>query len=59
MTERYVLGLEEIDATQVAVVGGKGAHLGELSRIDGIRVPAGFCVTTDASRRVLTTVPWI
>ena len=44
----YVLGFQEIDQTQVAVVGGKGAHLGELSRIEGIRVPAGFCVTTDA-----------
>ena len=48
-----VLGLEEIDQTQVAVVGGKGARLGELSRIEGIRVPAGFCVTTDAFRRVM------
>ncbi|HEY7360134.1 MAG TPA: PEP/pyruvate-binding domain-containing protein, partial [Streptosporangiaceae bacterium] len=59
MTERYVLGLEEIDKTQVALVGGKGAHLGELSRIEGIRVPAGFCVTTDAFRRVMTTAPRI
>ena len=59
MIERYVLGLEEIDETQVALVGGKGAHLGELSRIEGIRVPAGFCVTTDAFRRIMTTVPWI
>jgi phosphoenolpyruvate synthase/pyruvate phosphate dikinase len=59
MIERYVLGLEEIDKTQVALVGGKGAHLGELSRIEGIRVPAGFCVTTDAFRQIMTTVPWI
>ena len=36
MIERYVLGLEEIDKTQVALVGGKGAQLGELSRIEGI-----------------------
>ena len=42
MTERYVLGFQEIDQTQVAVVGGKGANLGELSRIEGIRVPAGY-----------------
>ncbi|WP_434300438.1 rifamycin-inactivating phosphotransferase [Corallococcus exiguus] len=53
----YVLGLQEIDQTQVAVVGGKGAHLGELSRIDGIRVPAGFCVTTDAFQRILAEAP--
>src|SRR6266702_7324332 len=59
MIERYVLGLEEIDKTQAALVGGKGAHLGELSRIEGIRVPAGFCVTTDAFRRIITTAPWI
>src|SRR4051795_12154247 len=49
---RYVLGFREIDQTQIAVVGGKGASLGELSRIDGIRVPAGFCVTTDAFQRI-------
>src|SRR3972149_7600017 len=52
-----VLGFQEIDQTQVAVVGGKGAHLGELSRIEGIRVPAGFCVTTDAFRRIMAGAP--
>ena len=55
----YVLGLQEIDQTQVAVAGGKGAHLGELSRIDGIRVPAGFCVTTHAFRRFMAHAPSI
>jgi pyruvate,water dikinase len=49
---RYVLGFQEIDRPQVALVGGKGAHLAELSRIEGLRVPAGFCVTTDAFRRI-------
>ena len=53
----YVLALEEIDQTQVALVGGKGAHLGELSRIAGIRVPAGFCVTTGAFRRITAEAP--
>ena len=28
--DRYVVGFQETDETQVAVVGGKGAHLGEL-----------------------------
>ncbi|MBM3270551.1 MAG: phosphoenolpyruvate synthase [Candidatus Sericytochromatia bacterium] len=51
---RYVLEFHEIGLADVAVVGGKGAHLGELSRIEGLRVPAGFCVTTDAFRRVWT-----
>jgi rifampicin phosphotransferase len=54
-----VLGFQEIAETQVAVVGGKGAHLGELSRIEGIRVPPGFCVTTDAYRRIMADVPSI
>jgi rifampicin phosphotransferase len=55
----YVLGFQEIDQTQVAVVGGKGARLGELSRIEGIRVPAGFCVTTDAFQRIMAEAPSI
>ncbi len=55
----YVLGFQEIDQTQVAVVGGKGAHLGELSRIEGLRVPAGFCVTTDAFQRIMAEAPSI
>jgi len=59
MIELYVLGLEEVDKTQVALAGGKGANLGELCRIEGIRVPPGFCVTTDAFRRFMTTVPRI
>ncbi|MFJ8006715.1 rifamycin-inactivating phosphotransferase [Streptomyces fagopyri] len=59
MIERYVLDLQEVDETQVAVVGGKGAHLGGLSRIEGIRVPGGFCVTTDAFRLVMAQAPSI
>ncbi|MET7386019.1 rifamycin-inactivating phosphotransferase [Streptomyces sp. NPDC005529] len=53
MTEQYVLDLQEVDETRIADVGGKGAHLGGLSRIEGIRVPAGFCVTTEAFRRIV------
>ncbi|HEY4215526.1 MAG TPA: rifamycin-inactivating phosphotransferase [Gemmatimonadaceae bacterium] len=55
---RYVLRFREIDQKQVASVGGKGANLGELSRIEGISVPAGFCVTTDAfARSVAGSIP--
>ncbi|ANZ43358.1 phosphoenolpyruvate synthase [Lentzea guizhouensis] len=53
----HVLGLQEIDRSQVGVAGGKGAQLGELARIDGVRVPAGFCVTTEAFQLVLQDVP--
>ncbi|SCL70884.1 pyruvate, water dikinase [Micromonospora citrea] len=56
---QYVAGLQEVDETHVATVGGKGAHLGALSRIDGVRVPAGFCVTTDAFRRIMAEAPQI
>lgn len=59
MNEQYVLDLQEVDEKQVAVVGGKGAHLGGLSRIEGIRVPGGFCVTTDAFRRIMAEAPSI
>jgi phosphoenolpyruvate synthase/pyruvate phosphate dikinase len=55
----YVLGFQEIGQTQTALVGGKGAQLGELSRIEGVRVPAGFCVTTDAFRRIMAEAPSI
>lgn len=49
---RYVLDLHDSDCTQTARVGGKAARLGELARVDGIAVPAGFCVTTDAFERI-------
>jgi phosphoenolpyruvate synthase/pyruvate phosphate dikinase len=55
----YVLGFQEVDPTQIAIVGGKCAQLGELSRIAGVRVPAGFCVTTDAFRRIMAQAPSI
>ncbi|MFI5658454.1 rifamycin-inactivating phosphotransferase [Streptomyces sp. NPDC051684] len=57
MSEQYVVGLQEVDETHVALVGGKGAHLGGLARIDGVRVPAGFCVTTGAFRRAVAHAP--
>ncbi|WP_068501003.1 phosphoenolpyruvate synthase [Paenibacillus kribbensis] len=41
-----VLGFQEMEKTQLLLVGGKGLNLGELSKIEGIHVPEGFCVTT-------------
>lgn len=49
----YVLGFHQINKTKISVVGGKGANLGELSRIDGIQVPEGFCVTTEAYKKIV------
>lgn len=41
-----VLDFQEMDNTQLLLVGGKGLNLGELSKIEGLQVPEGFCVTT-------------
>ncbi|MFF8712617.1 rifamycin-inactivating phosphotransferase [Streptomyces sp. NPDC015184] len=59
MTEQYVLDLQEIDGSRIETVGGKGAHLGGLSRIEGIDVPDGFCVTTEAFRLIMARTPSI
>ncbi|MBW4080605.1 phosphoenolpyruvate synthase [Paenibacillus sp. S150] len=48
-----VLGFQELDNTQLLLVGGKGLHLGELSKIEGIQVPEGFCVTTAGYQKAL------
>lgn len=42
----FVLDFQEIENTQLSLVGGKGLNLGELTNIQGIQVPEGFCVTT-------------
>ena len=59
MIEQFVVGLDEVDPARIALVGGKGAQLAALLRIDGVHVPPGFCVTTAAFRRVLAQVPSI
>jgi phosphoenolpyruvate synthase/pyruvate phosphate dikinase len=48
----YVIGFQEIDRSKLMIVGGKGANLGELSGITGILVPEGFCVTTEAYKKI-------
>ena len=52
-----VVDLAAIDRTLIGVAGGKGAGLGELLRMDGVRVPPGFCVTTRAFTRVVAAAP--
>ena len=49
----FVLGFQDIDKTKLTVVGGKGANLGELSKIEEIRVPDGFCISTEAFQRII------
>jgi phosphoenolpyruvate synthase/pyruvate phosphate dikinase len=53
----YTFSFQEIDKSQIAIVGGKGANLGELSRIKGIRVPDGFCVSTEAFKKITGEMP--
>ncbi|QMU29872.1 phosphoenolpyruvate synthase [Adhaeribacter radiodurans] len=54
-----ILGFQEIDKTKLALAGGKGAHLGELSRIHGIQVPDGFCISTAAFKRIIAETPLV
>lgn len=53
----HVKDLHEVDRTDVALAGGKGANLGELGRMGGVLVPRGFCVTTVAFARVVSESP--
>ncbi|WP_145132757.1 phosphoenolpyruvate synthase [Paenibacillus sp. Y412MC10] len=48
-----VLGFHEIEKSQLYLVGGKGLNLGELSKIDGIQVPEGFCITTAGYQKAI------
>lgn len=48
-----VLGFQEMEKTQLLLVGGKGLNLGELSKIQGIQVPEGFCVTTVGYQKII------
>ncbi len=45
-------GMAEGSSADVALLGGKGANLAEMSRI-GLPVPPGFTITTDACNRAL------
>lgn len=50
---QYVLEFKDIDKTKLMLVGGKGTNLGELSTIEGISVPEGFCISTEAFRIII------
>jgi pyruvate,water dikinase len=49
----YVLGVQDIDKTKSFMVGGKGANLGELWKVTGIKVPEYFCITTNAYKKTM------
>ena len=49
-SEKLVLWFNEIDKTEVALVGGKSASLGELTSRTHVPVPYGFATTAHAYR---------
>ncbi|QEC69140.1 phosphoenolpyruvate synthase [Panacibacter ginsenosidivorans] len=53
----FVFVFKAIDKTKLPVVGGKGANLGELTRIEGIHVPDGFCISTEAFKKIIGETP--
>ncbi|MCA1057706.1 phosphoenolpyruvate synthase [Rossellomorea aquimaris] len=46
-----VLSFQEMEQSQLSLVGGKGVNLGALSKIEGVLVPDGFSVTTIGFQR--------
>ncbi|MGG4170067.1 phosphoenolpyruvate synthase [Rossellomorea vietnamensis] len=51
--DSLVLSFEEMEQSQLSLVGGKGLNLGAISKIQGVRVPEGFSVTTVGFRRAV------
>lgn len=56
-TGSFTLGFKEIDRSKLMLAGGKGANLGEVFLIEGIRMPDGFCVTTEAYKKITKDNP--
>ena len=50
------LALRDINKSAVALFGGKAANLAELTRIEGILVPDGFCISTEAFKRIIPSI---
>ncbi len=48
----YVMDFKDISREDVALVGGKGANLGEMTRA-GFPVPSGFCITAESYRQMV------
>lgn len=52
MTKLYIKTFDEISKEDVLEVGGKGASLGEMTRV-GIKVPPGFVVTAQTHQKFI------
>ncbi|MDJ1506920.1 rifamycin-inactivating phosphotransferase [Xanthocytophaga agilis] len=53
----YLMDLKDAGPLAIALIGGKGANLAELTRIPELNVPEGFCVTTEAFKDVIAHQP--
>lgn len=57
MEHKYILDLRQLSSADIATAGGKAANLGALGTIEGINVPPGFCINTEAFVQVLQRLP--
>ncbi|MGQ7853027.1 phosphoenolpyruvate synthase [Pedobacter sp. WC2501] len=48
----YAICFQEIDRSDISGVGSKAANLVKLSRIEGVQVPDGFCITIEAYKKI-------
>lgn len=53
MKEENIIWLKEISEDDIGKVGGKAAHLGEMTKIGNIPIPASFVVTAQAYKKFL------
>lgn len=49
--QSFVPGFKDIDKSATRLVGAKAANLAELSRIEALHVPDGFCISTAAFKK--------
>lgn len=54
---KYVLDFQELEKSDLFLVGGKSLNLAELEKMPGIRMPSGFCITTDAFKHMVNDHP--
>lgn len=52
MAQKFVVWFDQVDKEDIALVGGKGANLGEMTKA-GFPVPPGFIVTAQAYKHFL------
>ena len=50
--DQWIIKLDQVDRQSIAVVGGKGANLGELIS-NQFPVPDGYCITVNAYKRFI------